>query len=414
MSFTHSEKAPKGDQELIFKMVNKMTKNISLSGSLKFVCLADVFQILGSNASTGILKLKTPHAPHEGVIHFLKGNPVNASYGTVSGLKAIYLLFGWMDGDYTFSEEEVSSSNQTIKKSRMEIVLDALRMLDDGEIKKVGSPSIDLGETKDKKADKEREDMPAIKGPFNDYLHVVREDFFKDGEDIVKEGSHGKWIWTIYEGLVKVTKMTENGSLLLARLGEGCLIGTIRALLFGDYERNATVTAEGDVRLCLLDAEPYYHEYAALSREFRRLLISLDTRLRRLNERAIDIYFKRDKAKEQVRTGVKMRDFKPDTELYTIVEGNASIITRGPKGDLPILSLEQNDVFGNIPFMDIGHEPRSAIVLPSKDLKVEKLDIKDLEEEYNKLSPTFRNMIFNIGSYITMTTHLVHQYNQRN
>ncbi len=391
-----------------------MAKNISFSGSLKFVCIADVFQILGGNASTGVLKLKSPYAPHKGIIYFSKGNPVNASYGTLRGLNAIYPLFGWNDGEFDFSEEDVSSIDNLIRKSRMEIVLDALRLLDDGEIKKVGPQTFDQSRLKDKGTGREKEGLPAIKGPLNDYVNVVREDFYRDGEEIVKEGTHGKWIWTIYEGHVRVTKETENGSILIARLGEGCMIGTIRALLFGDYERNATVTAEGDVRLCLLDVEPYYREYASLSREFRRLLVSLDGRLRRLNDKAIDICLHGRSPKQQLQQGCKMDNFMPDRDLYTILRGNASIITRRPDGDLPILSLDQNDVFGKIPFMDIGHEPQSAIVLPSNDLKVEKLDVQGLENEYDRLTPTFKNLIFNIGSYITMTTNLIHHYNQSN
>jgi hypothetical protein len=64
--------------------------------------------------------------------------------------------------------------------------------------------------------------------------------------------------------------------------------------------------------------------------------------------------------------------------------------------------------------LDFGHEPRSASVLGSNDLKVDKLDIKYLQEEYNSLSQTFRNLIYNIGTYISMTTNLVYKFHNRN
>ncbi len=168
------------------------------------------------------------------------------------------------------------------------------------------------------------------------------------------------------------------------------------------------------LRLCLLDVEPFYREYAALSREFRKVLVSLDGRLRRLNERAMDIYFKKDNRIQGFPGAGRENMFKPDDELYSIVEGNAGIVSRGPAGELPILALNQNDVFGNIPFMDIGHEPESAFVLKSGNIRLERMNIGKIEQEYEGLSSTFKNLVFNLGSCITMTTGLLHQYSHKN
>jgi len=388
-----------------------MSENSVLSGSLSFVSLADIFQIIGGNSCTGTLTLRSHYAPQTGMIYFDKGNPINASYGNLSGVKAIYMLFGWNEGEYEFYEEDMPHMDHLIRQSRMEIVLDALRMLDDGEIPKVGPPSFLQAEESEEYGEEENKfGLPVTKGPLIDYLYVIREECYKDRSKIVREGKHGKWMWTIYEGNVKVCKKTPNGNLVLARLGEGCFIGTIRALLFGEYERNATVTAEGDVRLCLLDAEPLYHEYASLSMDFRSILLSLDHRLRMINDIAVQKYLN-NTLKEFPDDGrIYLNKFQSQNDLFLIKEGKADIIGQKHKADLPLISLDKQDVFGNIPFMDFGHEPRSASVMVSKDFDAVKLDSEGLMEEYNSLSCTFRNLIFNMCSNLFMTTKLVYGF----
>ena len=384
-----------------------MTDNIVFSGSLRFVSLADVFQLLGGNNCTGILNLRSQYSEYMGVIYFLNGNPINASYGDLKGLNAVYNLFGWTDGNYEFYEQALTEIDHVIKQSRMEVVLDSLRMLDDGEIKKVGSPAVQKRDIKKKGAEKE---FPyAIKGPLVDYLYVIREEYYEDGASIVREGRYGKWLWVVYEGTVRVTKETQRGPLTLARLGEGCFIGTIRALLFGEYERNATVTAEGNVRLCILDAEPLYHEYSLLSENFRKLLLSLDKRLRILNEKAVQVYENENYNNSTVKNKLFQDKFQAETDLYIIQDGTAEIIVKGAKREFNLISLEKDDVFGKIPFMDFGHEPRSGSVMTSNPIHVEKLDSRALQTEYDNLTQTFKNFIFNTATNISMTTNLLYQ-----
>lgn len=252
--------------------------------------------------------------------------------------------------------------------------------------------------------------MSVLKGPLTDYLYVVREDFYKGGEPVVKEGKHGKWIWTVYEGVVRITK----GPITLARLGQGCFIGTIRALMYGEYERNATVVAEDDVRLCLLDVEPYYREYSRLSPDFRRLLLSLDQRLRKLNTRVIEQCSEDSKIiKDLYRKGKPgHNDF--GGSLYRITEGNAGIIIKNSENKDITFSLGKDDLIGNIPFVDFKHEPHSAEIIASKDLKTEKINMNEIQMEYENLSKTFKSIVFNIGNYIRNTTSLVKQLHINN
>ena len=250
--------------------------------------------------------------------------------------------------------------------------------------------------------------MPVLKGPFNDYLYVIREDFFEGGASIVQEGNHGKWIWTVGEGVVRVTRETPKGPLVLARIGEGCFIGTIKALLFGDYERNASLIAEGDLRLCLLDIDPFYSEYSKLSPGFRQLLLCLDQRLRKLNMRAIDIYSgDMNEEKKLLKEIAHNRVFEPGDGLYRIVEGSVTVVVTDFKRHRLLFSLENNNFIGKIPFVEIDHGPESVILVPSRDLKTEKIDIIEIQKEYNALSKTFKNLICNICNYIQNTTDLI-------
>jgi hypothetical protein len=246
------------------------------------------------------------------------------------------------------------------------------------------------------------------KGPLIDYLYVVKEEFYRDKMNIVREGKHGKWIWTICEGSVRVSVKTPKGDVIVARLGEGCFIGTIKALLFGEYERSATVTAEGDVRLCLLDAEPLYHEYSSLSGDLKMTLLSLDRRLRMINDLVLREHSGEDhRGKDH---GARHKRLEVKDEMFLIKDGTADVIAPRNGGGLRLLSLNRHDVLGNIPFMHFGHEPGDAYITVSQDFNAVRLDRNGLMEEYNKLSCTFRNMIYNMGTNLCMTTRLVNGY----
>ena len=386
-----------------------MSDNIVLKGSLDFTKLADIFQILGGNNSTGVLKISSKYVPYKGIIYFLNGNPINSTCGSLKGIKSIYALFGWTDGQFEFYEEKVQIKI-VIKKSRMEIVLDALRLLDDGEIERVGPPSIGDTNIENRNEYSEEKDLRVIKGPFVDYSYVVEEESYNDGAMIVKEKAHGKWISAIYGGTAIVRRDTINGPLDVARLGEGSFIGSFRALLFGEFQRSASVFAESGVHLVTLNSQRIYNEYTSLSLDFQNLLVSLDNRLARLTDRAVVIYEKGDHRNEFTKNiKINMKRSSSKKGLFVIREGNAGIVMHTPEGNLPILTLEKGEVFGENPFVDFGHEPRSASVLASNNLKVDELDTKSLQEEYDMLSGIMKNWIYHVSNCITMTNRLVYQ-----
>ena len=384
-----------------------MSKKAAFTGNLSFISLADVFQILGGNNCTGSLRISTPYSPHPGFIYLKNGNPVKSVCGSIQGLASLYAMFGWTTGEFAFYEEEINFKN-SIGRSRMEIVLDALRMLDDGLIKKVGPSSMIMENFNQDRNDKNSPSI--IKGPFLDYSYVIKEELYNTGDTIVKEKAHGKWLWVVYEGVVRIEKETPQGTITLTRLGEGSFIGTFKALLFGEYARSATVLAENDVRLCLLDAEMLHREYASLSYIFRTLLLSLDDRLRKTTEKAIGLHtFGCEPAilPRSIKTIIDKGSSIDD--LYKIEEGEAYIVNKIGANIEPLFTLQKNDIFGFIPFLDIGHEPNTMAVVGNGNLRVQSLDPGHMQSEYERLTPTFRNLIHHVGTCInTTTTRLFH------
>lgn len=392
-----------------------MSSNGVLSGDLRFICLADCFQILGGNNSTGTLTIESPYVSASGSISFVDGNPVNASSGTLRGLDAIYPLFGWVEGTFEF-QEEIPKSEQVVTSSRMEIVLDALRMLDDGLIEKVGpvsvdrfSPAVGGGSVRGG-----RNSLAVIRGPLADYMYVIDEEGFHDGVKIVTEGGHGTWIWVILEGTVAMTRNTAKGTLNIAKLGEGSFIGTMGSFVQRDYVRNATLSAVGDIQLGVLDTQRLNKEYAGLSPDFKALILSLDNRLRKITDKTVELHENGQAAKGPTEgTDVILNQGGTGGGIFSISKGKAYVVRSGQQGDLPLFVLEEGDIFGDVPFLDAGHEPRCAKVLGSEDLELKRLDPVKLRQEYNQLSQTLRNLVDNTCTCVSVTTRMAFHMQDR-
>ena len=379
-----------------------------LAGKLSFVSLADCFQILGGNNSTGTLQLTNPNIPAPGVIYFVDGNPVDATSGSLTGLDAIYSLFGWVDGSFRFSEEPVSRT-PVITNSRMEIVLDAMRMLDDGVTKRRGGAFSKEGTEGSCHSDSSeaRREPTVIKGPFVDYMYVVDEDAFRDGTKIVTEGGHGNWIWVILEGMVRVTREVSGGTLELVRLGEGCFIGTVNSFMERDYMRNVTVTAVGDLQVGVLDTQRLYQEYVSLPSDLQTLILSMDGRLQKITDRAATLFEnKNDELKLPENKKLVLKQGSSKEGVCAITQGNAYLVKQTRNGYRPLIRLGRGDIFGNIPFVEAGQEPRNAAVVASEDLKVNKLDILTLHQNYKQLPAIFRNLMEGVCTCVSVTTHL--------
>lgn len=386
-----------------------MRDSVVLAGSLSFLALGDIMQLLGANGSTGVLRLISRYAAEPGFIYFENGNPINAACGSTTGLEAVFELFGWTDGEFEFNKENVLTQ-RVITKSRMGIILEGLKMVDDGQIKRVGPGAA----VRKQSAGASTDAIPIVKGPMVDYMYVADEEDFFDGEYIVEEGKHGSWIWVILEGVVEIVRETPEGQLPIVRLGDGSFIGSLASFLIQGHIRTATAVAVGNVQLGVLDSQRLAQEFAKLTPEFRGLLISLDKRLKQLNERVIELRQKKLSPEAYVDNKKPvMKQGTTEEDLYVIREGSGSIVRNDDIGQIPLVQLFKGDYFGSIPFLDLGHEPEFASVLANKDLKVRKAELSQLQKEYNNLSTTFKNFIDNVSSCISVSTRVVCNYYQK-
>jgi CRP-like cAMP-binding protein len=71
---------------------------------------------------------------------------------------------------------------------------------------------------------------------------------------------------------------------------------------------------------------------------------------------------------------------------------------------VPLIELLKGDFIGHIPFLKMGHEPHAASVFASTDLKLSPLDVSDLVAEYEGLPNSFRHIIENLATCISVTT----------
>jgi CRP-like cAMP-binding protein len=382
-----------------------MNERVELSGSLGFLSLGDIIQLLGSSASTGVLRLINRYASDPGFIYFIEGNPVNAQNGELEGLDALYSLFGWVNGSFEFTREAILADKR-ITKSRMGIILEGMKLLDDGHIKKIG-PAI----TADKAADMKRalSKTAIVKGPLVDYMYVVDEEDFFDGEHIVEEGKHGSWMWVILEGVVDIVKEVESGSIPIIRIGDGAFIGSMASFLLQGHIRTATAVAAGNVQLGVLDSQRLAQEYAGMSVEFRTFLTSLDKRLKQLTDRIVEYHDGNVQSADILKDKkVILPQAKTEAEqLFVLKQGRASVVRQTEHGPIVLCHLYKGDFFGDVPFLHLGQEPEGAAIYGSENIKIAKIEAVSLHKEYNRLSTTFKNIVDNMATCMSVTADRV-------
>ena len=380
-----------------------MAGNAAFAGNLSFLNLGELMQLLGTNGGSGTLYISSDYASQPGVIYIEKGNPIDAANGDKAGLDALFSLFGWIDGRFEFIQEDITCQ-KVITKTRMEIILDGLRLLDEGQVEVLGPATTTVeGETDPSLA--KSGSIPLLKGPLVDYSYVVDEEGFYGGDEIVQEGNHGNWIWVILEGVAEISKESPGGALKILRISDGAFLGSITALLKGDNVRSATVTAVESVQLGMLDSQLMTSELANLSLEYREFLGSLDERLKQTTQMSVDLY-SGDKKIGELLKGKKIliKQGQDEKRLFRVRSGHAYIARETEAGVVPIACLQKGDYFGHIPFLDLGHEPYSASIFASPDLKLSSMDPQELQREHDKLSSTLKNIIAHLSTSISVTT----------
>jgi len=381
-----------------------MEHQVVLSGSLSFVSLGELLQMLNANASTGVLRLRSKYALEPGAFYFLSGNPINAEAPGKKGLDAAYALFGWLEGEFDFTAQEPVTET-LIQTGVMEIVLDGLRMLDDGQVETLG-PKLECKPDSSAPCD-EFGDIPVVKRPVSNYGYVVNEEEIANSQLIVKEGGFGNWISVILEGYADVVRDTGKGPLRIVRLGPGALVGNISSLLSQSSVRTASLMAVGNTVLGVLDLPRIHSEFAVLSYELRHLCISLDKRLRETTDRVVEAFLGKDDNQAFLKDmKVMFAEGASEEGLYRINSGSAVVARKTEKGVRPLVRLGKGDFIGEFPLAKIGHEVLHATVYTSPDCQMGGMDVLSLTHEYELVSPMIKQIIDHVAMSISITTSL--------
>jgi hypothetical protein len=262
------------------------------------------------------------------------------------------------------------------------------------------------GESPARRSD--QRDRPFIEGPPVDYLHVVEEESFERGQAIVEQGRFGNWIWVILDGTADVVRHTADGKYNLARLGPGAFIGGVGALVSRNHSRKASVIARESVLLGVVDTQRLLAEYERMSPEFRKVLWGLNDRFQRISDRALQVRSGNLSTKNFILDGVPLIPMaQRATGLYVLAEGQASVMGNRDRRQVPLLNLYKGDIFGNLPFVNLGQEPERASVVGNAEVKKIPMRLDPLQSEFEKLSATFRNLLVNIADGIAQTTDAI-------
>jgi CRP-like cAMP-binding protein len=396
-----------------------MQNDVAIAGNLSFLNLGELMQMLGSNGSSGVLRIYHDQVAEPGVVYFDKGNPIDASARSDDGLEAIYSLFGWIAGRFEFVQQDVTCE-KSINKSRMEIILDGLRMLDEGKIEKLESPNggqaAVSGENRPQqgaaaKTETSSGKVPIVNGPLVDYSYVVDEESFRDGDDIIQEGNHGDWIWVVLEGTAEIVKQTAKGPVSILGISDGAFLGSMSALLSGNNVRSATARAMGNIQLGMLDTQLLTSQLAPCSVEMKNLIKTLDSRLREATNMAVEVYQNKRKVSGLLNNRRQvMKQGQKEKRLFRIREGSAVVAQEIDGVPVPLVTLRPGDFFGSIPFLNLGQEPHSASVYATNDMKIHAINTDKLTEEYERLPSMLRNLIEHQATCVSVTSLVMRNF----
>lgn len=379
-----------------------------LTGDLSFIDLADLLQFLSSAGKSGVVKISSLYVGTPGIIYVLDGHPINAFCDDKKGEEALYSFFGWGEGSFEFTREDFPQE-RVIQKTTMAIILDALKLVDEGQIEKVGPIQLTSDKMRD---DSGRIQLPVVRGPaFADYMYLADEEAFRDGDRIIEQGRHGNWLWVVLEGVVRIVRHAPEGEVVVARVGNGAFVGSLSSMTRPDHPRSATAIAEGDVLLGVIDTRQLISDLGGLSDDFLNLIRGIENRLIMISDRAVAL-----KYGETPMVGMP-QDIKPVirqgdhvTKFFSVEAGNAYLVqdTGGRKTFLG--TLGPGDFIGYLPVFKHKHEPGMAAVFASPDLKLSIQDTDALMAEYENAP----NIIKNILEYSSVCVSVITDLASRN
>jgi CRP-like cAMP-binding protein len=121
------------------------------------------------------------------------------------------------------------------------------------------------------------------------FKYVANEETYPDKAVIIKEGTHGDWVYLIIEGQVKVKKKAPKGMLTITTLMEGSVFGELIFLQMNKGKRTASVVADGPVTVGMLDMALLGKAYHSVSPLLKELISTLARRLQDSTSRLVSL-----------------------------------------------------------------------------------------------------------------------------
>jgi hypothetical protein len=90
-----------------------------------------------------------------------------------------------------------------------------------------------------------------------------------------------------------------------------------------------------------------------------------------------------------------------------VKQGRASVVRNTENGPVALCHLYKGDFFGDVPFLHLGQEPEGASIYGSENIKIAKIEAVSLHKEYNRLSTTFKNIVDNMATCMSVTADIV-------
>ena len=356
-----------------------MKRNDDLSGSIEFVGLAEVMQLLGTSGATGELQA-TFASGASGWVRFGEGEVFDAGYEDEKGVQAFYSLFHEEEGRFSF-RTQTRAGHCVIRKNLTGLVMDGLRFADEKRDEEEGKAASADGPVK-------------IRGPLVDYSDVVDEEFFQPEAAIVKQGRFGAWIWVVLDGEVRMDKEIDNRIVPVARMGRGAFVGSAGNFGMQPNPRNATVRAVSEVQLGVLDSQRIAKEYTGFPDLVKALISSRDTFQRKvfdfMAKSAIAL-----PAPTAIPAGMKRISLGnvPDENVdMRVRSGNLQLVYLSGKGQIPIATFGPGSVIQNV--LDSQKEAVGRLAfLASPETRVARLESDELEETLMTCSSTFQKLI---------------------
>lgn len=106
---------------------------------------------------------------------------------------------------------------------------------------------------------------------------------FKHGEIIFREGEESDFCYIIEQGTVEIFKRLQQGTVLLAVLGKGEIIGEMG--LISDLPRSASAAANGQVTVKKISREHFSQIFSGQQQEVLLTVRALMERLREMNQK---------------------------------------------------------------------------------------------------------------------------------